>query len=437
MKYVYIPTEIKIRDFRSRLLIALKCADYGMTVIFGINNYIKKIIPNSPPGIYLDKSVSINKLSFLKTLKKKKNKIFCLDEESTTFFDNFEIYKNQRLNNKNIKILDKFFCLGKKEYSYNKNFFKKYKKKFFLTGNPRFEIDKNANKIFLEEINNIKKKFKNYFLVSRSFRYPYKKNGFNDLIDRAKKLGIINDKNDLKNYTKTRELRKELSHNQDRLVKYLAKRYLNKKFIVRPHPTEDVKKIKDTFKDYKNVIVVLKYEFAPWIVGAKNFIHSGCSTAYTALLNDVIPISFLKKEILKHYGYMPYNLISRVQIDEKLIEKEIKKGKLTKNLSKKKEILSKYIEIYKNFLPHEKIANEIFKSSFNSKNSIINKNQIFENYYSLKKILTKYFPKDNKGKYIFKRELMNNIKIFRKIFKINGNYKISCVENSVYKIKLK
>ena len=44
MKYVYIPTEIKVRDFRSRLLIALKCADYGMTVIFGINNYIKKII---------------------------------------------------------------------------------------------------------------------------------------------------------------------------------------------------------------------------------------------------------------------------------------------------------------------------------------------------------------------------------------------------------
>ena len=78
MKYVYIPTEIKVRDFRSRLLIALKCADYGMTVIFGINNYIKKIIPNSPPGIYLDKSVSINKLSFLTTLKKKKIRFFVL-----------------------------------------------------------------------------------------------------------------------------------------------------------------------------------------------------------------------------------------------------------------------------------------------------------------------------------------------------------------------
>ena len=79
---------------------------------------------------------------------------------------------------------------------------------------------------------------------------------------------------------------------------------------------------------------------------------------------------------------------------------------------------------------------EIFNSSFNSK-KIINKNKIFENYYSLKKILTKYFPKDNKGKYIFKRELMDNIKIFKRIFKINGNYKISCIGNSVYEIKLK
>lgn len=32
---------------------------------------------------------------------------------------------------------------------------------------------------------------------------------------------------------------------------------------------------------------------------------------------------------------------------------------------------------------------------------------------------------------------MNNIKIFKKIFKISGNYKISCIENSVYEIKLK
>ena len=108
MKFVYIPTEIKIRDFRSRLLIALRCVDRGMVAIFGVNSSIRKIILNSPPGIYLDKSVSINKLKFLKSLKSNENKIFCLDEESTSFFDNFEIYKNQRLNSKILKFLKNF-----------------------------------------------------------------------------------------------------------------------------------------------------------------------------------------------------------------------------------------------------------------------------------------------------------------------------------------
>ena len=163
MKFVYIPTEIKIRDFRSRLLIALRCVDRGMVAIFGVNSSIRKIILNSPPGIYLDKSVSINKLKFLKSLKSNENKIFCLDEESTSFFDNFEIYKNQRLNSKNIKIFEKFFCLGKKEYLYNRKIYKKEKNKFYLTGNPRFDIDKFAKKIFLKEINEIKKNIKILF----------------------------------------------------------------------------------------------------------------------------------------------------------------------------------------------------------------------------------------------------------------------------------
>ena len=70
MKFVYIPTEIKIRDFRSRLLIALRCVDRGMVAIFGVNSSIRKIILNSPPGIYLDKSVSINKLKFLKLINR-------------------------------------------------------------------------------------------------------------------------------------------------------------------------------------------------------------------------------------------------------------------------------------------------------------------------------------------------------------------------------
>ena len=435
MRYVYIPTEIKVRDFKSRLLVALKCVDKGMTAIFGSNTNIRKLIFNLPPGVYLDKSVSINKIKFLKHLKKKKNKIFCLDEESTTFFDNFEIYKNQRLNIKNVKILEKFFCLGKEEYLYNKRLYKKYKNKFFLTGNPRFEIDKLAKKIFFDEINKIKNKHKDFILISRSFRYPYKNDKFPNLILRAKKLKIINNKKDLKKYSITREIMKEMALEQDKLVEYLARKYPLRQIIVRPHPTEDIKKIKGNFKHLKNVNVILKYEAAPWVVSSKQFLHSGCSTAYIALLNNLLPISFLKEKHKKLKKNIPYNLISTIKSDSNVILDNLKNKQKLTIIIKKKKTLSKFIEIFGNSSAHNKIASEVFKSSFETKEVIDKKNLIYEYYYSLKKIFIKFFPENNKQKYIFKNEIYKNINILKQVFKLDGNYKISCIGNSVYQIK--
>lgn len=435
MKFVYIPTEIKIRDFRSRLLIALRCVDKGMVAIFGVNSSIRKIILNSPPGIYLDKSVSINKLKFLKSLKSNENKIFCLDEESTSFFDNFEIYKNQRLNSKNIKIFEKFFCLGKKEYLYNRKIYKKEKNKFYLTGNPRFDIDKFAKKIFLKEINEIKKKYKDFILVSRSFRYPYKKDKYPNLIFRAKKLNIINNKKDLKKYSYTRKVLKELALEQDKMVKYLALKYPKKQIIVRPHPTEDIDKIKNNFKDLTNVNVILKYEAAPWIICAENFIHSGCSTAYIALLNNKLPISFLKKKYEKLKRTVPYNLISRIKTDLNVVLNDINNKKKLIKLSKYKKGFSKFVEILDNQLSHDKIAQEVFKSSFETKKIISKKNLVYKNYYFLKNLFVKFFSQDNKEKFIFKNEISKNIKVLREVFKLNGNYKVTFVANSVYEIK--
>jgi surface carbohydrate biosynthesis protein len=368
-------------------------------------------------------------------LKKNNNKIFCLDEESTTFFDNFEIYKNQRLNIKNIKILEKFFCLGKEEYLYNKKLYKKHKNKFFLTGNPRFEIDKFAKKIFFNEINKIKKKYKDFILISRSFRYPYKKDKFSNLILRAKKLGIINNKKDLKKYSITRKIRKEMALEQDKLVEYLAREYPLKQIIVRPHPTEDIKKIRSNFKHLKNVNVILEYEAAPWVVSSKQFIHSGCSTAYIALLNNLLPISFLKKKHEKTNKTIPYNLISTIKSDSSVISDNLKNKQKLTTLIKRKKTLSKYIEIFGNSSAHNKIASEVFKSSFETKEVIDKKNLIYEYYYSLKKIFTKFFPENNKQKYIFKNEIYKNINVLRQVFKLNGNYKISCIGNSVYQIK--
>ena len=204
---------------------------------------------------------------------------------------------------------------------------------------------------------------------------------------------------------------------------------------MRPHPTEDIKKIKGNFEHLKNVNVILKYEAAPWIVSSKQFIHSGCSTAYIALLNNLLPISFLKKKHKKLKKNILYNLISTIKSDSSVISDNLKNKQKLTTIIKKKKTLSKFIEIFGNSSAHNIIASEVFKSSFETKEVIDKKNLIYEYYYSLKKIFTKFFPENNKQKYIFKNEIYKNINILKQVFKLNGNYKISCIGNSVYQIK--
>ncbi len=104
-------------------------------------------------------------------------------------------------------------------------------------------------------------------------------------------------------------------------------------------------------------------------------------------------------------------------------------------LSKYKKGFSKFVEILDNQLSHDKIAQEVFKSSFETKKIISKKNLVYKNYYFLKNLFVKFFSQDNKEKFMFKNEISKNIKVLREVFKLNGNYKVTFVADSVYEIK--
>ena len=132
---------------------------------------------------------------------------------------------------------------------------------------------------------------------------------------------------------------------------------------------------------------------------------------------------------------MPYNLISRIKTDLNVVLNDINNKKKLIKLSKYKKGFSKFVEILDNQLSHDKIAQEVFKSSFETKKIISKKNLVYKNYYFLKNLFVKFFSQDNKEKFIFKNEISKNIKVLREVFKLNGNYKVTFVANSVYEIK--
>ena len=78
------------------------------------------------------------------------------------------------------------------------------------------------------------------------------------------------------------------------LIKKIALQNTKLNFVFRPHPRQDLKKVKERFKGYKNIFVEYKYSITPWIYQCDLFIHSGCTTVFEALAMEKKVISYIK-----------------------------------------------------------------------------------------------------------------------------------------------
>ena len=146
---VYIKIEIKDREFIPRTLIAAYLAKKGHDVYVGDSELFEKYLKNKilNPGIILEKSLSPvkSKIKYLKILKKNNFKIANLDEEGGLNDPNYKYWSSERYSNETLKIADISFCWGKYDYENNKKLFPKFKKKFHVSGNPRFDFHNKKN----------------------------------------------------------------------------------------------------------------------------------------------------------------------------------------------------------------------------------------------------------------------------------------------------
>ena len=153
--YVYI--EILNREFLSKLIICMESASKGINVYLGrIKPYLERDF--FVPGIILLKSItpSSQRIEPLKYYKSKDFIITSLDEEVGLINKNVNEYIKLRYSNKSIELADKVFTWGRFDYDNLRKKFKKYKKKFILSGNPRLDFWRRNFEFFFK-----KKKFVN------------------------------------------------------------------------------------------------------------------------------------------------------------------------------------------------------------------------------------------------------------------------------------
>ncbi len=430
-KTIFIPIEIKTRDYFPRLTIASELLKKNYNIIFGRKRELEKLTLFYSNSIYLGLQSSRTYLEFYRKLKKKNFKIAIIDEEGLSTL-NKRFYLEARASNELFKLIDKFLCWGNFQYKQIFHHIKKeYRQKLVCTGNPRIDLLKTKfSKLYTLKKTKLYKN--NYILINLAFgqvnHFQHRKSYF----EYSLKNKIIKSKFEVENYKKFLRFKQKRFNLYKKLIFHLATSFPHQLFIVRPHPSES-EKTYNFLSKFKNIIIDKKNNHIAIIKGSKLVITDFCTTALESILlnKNTYVYKRPRKNVFLDESF--YNLTKNISSDKKLsnIIESKKKFSHKKNYNLRIKNLKKF--------SYFEISDLINTLKLDIKSDSLIKSNIFKNI--LIKIYMSLFFLFKKDLYsIEKCENLDFLKIkndFKKINNLLNNkkkYVIKNLCNSVFKI---
>ena len=366
-KEVFIPIEIKPREFISQLLLSAELAKIGFRVYLGTKKTIDELVENKTDnkGVYLYKGGggSINKF---KRLSKRVKSIAVLDQEiSPNAIDSGVIIKNRFVKGC-LKYVSRLYYVGsearKKAVEVLEDIDPDLIKNY---GWPRVDIWKeDFHHIWNDQIKDIKKRFPQpYILFSSDFGCNTEKL----LHERCLAL----EKRGRKKTTKDIIWFKDLYSNNFKkfieFIDFLPLLDADKDIptiIIRPHPAEDHSSWQEKVKNLSKVHVVYEGDVSPWILASEGVLHRGCTSSIEAA------ISKKKFAMLSNFAVKYINSLASI------ISPKIENLDSLKNwINPKNELEQDYSKIFNSLKNHinfsdikaaEKIAKDLSSLSGNA-----------------------------------------------------------------------
>ena len=457
---IFIPIEVKSRENIPKIFLAYQILKYtNYKIIIGGQRFLNQKIKNFKNCIWLDKN------TFHERLKQrnidKSNHVIVLDEEGPmSLYDNFAtktLYSNFFF-----KLINTLILWGEKDKERLPNI-KNKNVKLAILGHPKFDLLKNKyKKFFNNEVNIIKKKYKNFVFIAGSGTVV---DGTEQLISLtrtwAKKYNI--NQNVINKWHKYNALERENYLKFLEFVKKLAIANPNTNFVFRKHPVEDENKLKIFFgKIPKNLHIIYKFSVTPWIISCDQYLHSGCTTSIEASILKKKIIFYSLKSITNHIRFKKLKFSNLNFTNE---DKCISFFKNNKNFKYKARDIGSIINnndknsFYKNFIKvikkvnlsrksviiyrevNQNLLNRIYMSV---RNLILKILSFIKNKFVLGTFLEKYIPEKhvfgNKAalrKFISLKKTEINDIIYRlnRLNKKKIKVKISKISDSVYKLE--
>jgi hypothetical protein len=301
-----------------------------------------------------------------------------------------------------------------------------------------------GKKIYQSNVVSLKKKFGDYILISSNFPT------YNSYLTKENYIKFFSRYSwfDLKKYLKNFELDKSNFHEYVSLIKFITQR-LNKKVVIRPHPSESVQGWRNALKGVKNALVENEGELLPMILASEFIIQNNCTSAIEAstVNKPVINYSVKKKSLMhlserKKYicNKLSINVFGKKQFEETMNNIELLWNK-DENKKKRKKYLNNKLKGSGTIMAAKKIAQKIIDLAGTpnprgyenlGKDSILY--DIYEVYrnFKFKPKTTNVVMDMQKRETISYKKIQKDIANLLSVLKINKKVKLKRIERNTF-----
>lgn len=295
---VYIPIEIKSREFLAKVILALKLIESGYQVVIGKSTEVEKICRYWKKGIYLGTSIMKQHCQLFHNMRVRGNKIVAIDEEGLIYYNEEDFLKN-KVYEQSMNEVDFLMTWGKNHSKLVNKKCKDRQEKIIATGNVRIELLKNKyHYLYENDIKIIKEKYGRYLLINTNL------GAYNNIVNSDNYLATAmnlagGDEDDVKFRIDKIEHQKTIYNHFIKLAEQLAEILPEHKVIIRPHPSEKIEKWEEDINK-ENVFVIREGNVIPWILGSECVIQQNCTTGIEAMCLKKPVVAFLPDKDMRY-----------------------------------------------------------------------------------------------------------------------------------------
>ncbi|MEX0450737.1 surface carbohydrate biosynthesis protein [Spiribacter sp. 218] len=315
-EWIYLPVEVQVREFDSRLLLACCAAEKGYEVVLGKKRDLAGAYKYFPRGLLVDKSISVRRGDQFSRLKENGFDISVSEEESQGAYANPESFLNWRMSSTNLRLIDCYFSWGRMQSELIKSRYPESSDKVLTVGSPRFDLCRmEYRRLFQEAVSDITRKYGKVILFNSIFssvlNYRGGRSFHRQLLER---VGAITDSASAEYYEgKFDHLQKNFRHCGN-VFRIVTEAFPEHTLIIRPHPGDDRGLWRELIDRIPNAEVVHEGNIIPWLIAADGIFHHGSTSAVESQLLGKACISFLPYYNSTYDDWLP-NQIGPVAYD--------------------------------------------------------------------------------------------------------------------------